>query len=86
LVYCTEWADNKESGTLDLFMYRDNKYTTAWVPELLNGVTVIRTKGNSTKQTATQGKTKDRSITAIPYYSWANRGSGEMNVWMNVQK
>ncbi len=86
LVYCTESADNKETGTLGLSLNRDNKYTTAWMPDLLNGVTVIRTNGSSTKQTANQGKTKDISITAIPYYSWANRGAGEMNVWMNVQK
>jgi uncharacterized protein len=25
--------------------------------------------------------TKTQTMTAIPYYSWANRGKGEMTVW-----
>lgn len=35
-------------------------------PELLGGVTVIR----------------GDAFTAIPYYAWANRGGGEMTVWL----
>ena len=86
LVYCTEWADNKESGTLGLSLNTNNKYTTTWMPEMLNGVTIIKTQGICTKKTANQLKDYSVAITAIPYYSWANRGAGEMNVWMNVQK
>ena len=29
--------------------------------------------------------TVKKSFTAIPYYSWANRGKGEMNVWFPSQ-
>jgi hypothetical protein len=35
-------------------------------PELLGGITVIEA-----------GK-----LTLIPYYAWANRGKGEMAVWL----
>ncbi len=87
LVYCVEWADNKETGTLSLLMNQKSIYTTEYLPGLLNGVTVIRTNGSSGKLTANQPSGgKNQVITAIPYYSWANRGPGEMNVWMNVQK
>ena len=87
LVYCTESADNKTSGTLSLQLNQNNKYTTEYMPGLLNGVTIIRTKGSSSKP-ASSGEmvNKETIITAIPYYSWANRGPGEMNVWMNVRK
>jgi hypothetical protein len=33
--------------------------------------------GNDEQSISTQSKT----ITAIPYYAWANRGKGEMIVW-----
>ena len=29
--------------------------------------------------------TQKQTITAIPYYSWANRGKGEMTVWFPTQ-
>jgi len=35
-------------------------------PDLLGGVTVLR----------------GAAITMIPYYAWANRGKGEMIVWL----
>jgi DUF1680 family protein len=27
-------------------------------------------------------KTETKTITAIPYYAWANRGKNEMQVWL----
>jgi DUF1680 family protein len=38
--------------------------------------------------TSTDGKsvsTQTRTLTAIPYYTWANRGKGEMQVWLPVK-
>jgi len=29
--------------------------------------------------------TQNATLTAIPYYSWANRGKGEMTVWFPEQ-
>jgi len=26
-----------------------------------------------------------RTVTAIPYYAWANRGNNEMQVWLPVR-
>ena len=82
LVYCVEWPDNKEGSVLNLFLNQKNRYTTEYLPGLLNGITVIKTTGKS----SAKPDGKKQQITAIPYYSWANRGSGDMEVWMKVQK
>jgi uncharacterized protein len=44
---------------------------------------LIEGKGSSVKKTE-DGKLVDSpvNITAIPYFTWANRGSGEMAVWL----
>jgi DUF1680 family protein len=69
LVYCLEAADY--GGTVsDLRLPLDTSLTHAFRSDLLNGVEVIK------------GKVGDRSITAVPYYAWNNRGRGEMVVWV----
>ena len=70
---------------LNLVLNLSANYTTKYVPELLNGVTIIRTEGSRSAKAGETGKTR-QSITSVPYYSWANRGPGEMSVWMNVEK
>ncbi len=85
LVYCTEWADNKDLKILAVSLNEKNSYSTKFVADLLNGVTIIQTKGNNSKEAASSGS-EQPIITAIPYYAWANRGQGEMSVWQNVRK
>ena len=81
LMYCAEWVDN---GGKVSNLILPAKATL--VPEhkagLLNGITVLNgtvpayvIENNEKISTITQ------SFTAIPYYSWANRGKGEMIVW-----
>jgi hypothetical protein len=48
----------------------DVPLSAAFRPDLLSGVEVIT------------GKVGDRTITAVPYYAWNNRGKGEMSVWV----
>lgn len=68
LVYCVEGVDN--GGSVAHFSLADDApLTTEHRPELLNGVTVIRSEGA-------------QPITAVPYYAWAHRGAGEMAVWV----
>ena len=87
LVYCTEWADNKDAGVLNLLLNKESKYTTKHLPDLLNGITILQTIGKRVEKTGEKGiLLKEQSITAIPYYAWANRGPGEMSVWQNIQK
>ena len=84
LVYCVEWPDNKDGNVPNLLLNRENNYTTEYRPGLLNGVITIQTTGSNSKPTVNKIiSDKDQIITAIPYYSWANRGAGEMSVWIS---
>ena len=83
VVYCAEWPDNKNGHVLNLSLNKTNSYSTEFLPGLLNGVTVIKTMVNSSLQ-VDKKKISEAKIpfTAIPYYAWANRGAGEMMVWI----
>jgi DUF1680 family protein len=83
LVYCAEWPDNPGGHVRNLMLPDAAKITAEWKPELLGGVTTLRSKAVALALDA-QGKiTKtDQEFTAIPYYSWANRGRGQMIVWI----
>jgi DUF1680 family protein len=83
LVYCFEHPDN---GTYDMnILLPDNvKFNAEFKPDLLNGVVVL--KGNapvvSVSSDGLTVATEYKPVTAIPYYSWANRGAGSMQVWV----
>jgi DUF1680 family protein len=66
LVYCAEWPDNTNGKVLEFIAPAVENLKSEFRPELLSGVTVV----------------SDGNFTAIPYYSWANRGQGEMVVWL----
>ena len=66
LVYCAEWPDNPDGKVLNMELGDTEDLQASFRPDLLSGVTVITNKTN---------------FLAIPYYAWANRGKGEMEVW-----
>jgi len=80
LMYCAEWKDN-DGRTSNLVL------PATFQPEerkdLLNGIVVLKGEGKSVNVDVQQQQvnTTPRQITLIPYYAWANRGEGEMNVW-----
>ncbi|ACU64632.1 glycoside hydrolase family 127 protein [Chitinophaga pinensis] len=80
LMYCAEWKDNN-GRTSNLIL------PATLQPEerkdLLNGIVVLKGEGKSVNVDVQQQQvnTTSRQITLIPYYAWANRGEGEMNVW-----
>lgn len=81
IVYCAEGADNN-GKVANLLLPESSSLTATFKPDLLQGVTVLQGElpaviienGNSIS-------TRKQPFTAIPYYSWANRGQGEMTVW-----
>ena len=84
VIYCAEWPDNNEGKVLSLLVKKDAAVTTEFVPSLLNGTQVIKTKGNKTKRTL-EGKIEllnEEPVTLIPYALWNNRGAGQMIVWL----
>jgi uncharacterized protein len=83
LVYCAEWPDNGGSA-LNVVIPDGAQLQSEFRPDLLNGVAVITgqvsaiTRGDD----GASVKSVPHNLAAIPYYSWANRGLGEMTVWM----
>jgi DUF1680 family protein len=82
IIYCAEWADNNGRAA-NLIVPSNAVFQTEFRKDLLNGVMVLKTEVptvvvNNDANTIT---TETRTMTAIPYYSWAHRGKGEMVVW-----
>ena len=73
LVYCVEGADN-EGKVLQLALGSNPNFTTKDYRILDENVQAIEFQ-------AIDGQTP-KTVTAIPYYTWANRGQNEMMVWI----
>ena len=85
LMYCAEWPDNN-GKTSNIILPADAVFTTAFVPGLLNGVTILKTEVPAVVISNNENITTIKQpFTAIPYYSWANRGKGEMMLWFPQQ-
>ncbi len=81
IIYCAEWVDN-EGRAANIVVPPTSQFTSTFKPELLNGITVLQSNVPVVKITgAASIQTVEQNFTAIPYYSWANRGKGEMMVW-----
>jgi DUF1680 family protein len=76
LVYAAEAADNG-GGVLDLVLPPDSEVTQVFRQDLLGGVVAL-------SATARRGS-ESAPFLAIPYFSWANRGAGEMSVWIRSE-
>lgn len=70
IVYCAEWPDNG-GKVLDIVLDDDVALKSEYRKDLLGGLTVL----NGTLKSG-------KPFTAIPFYARANRGRGEMNVWI----
>lgn len=83
IVYCAEGVDNG-GKVLDAAIPDTASFQAEFRPDLLKGVVVLRGKA-VTATKAAGGKTapqKERDFLFVPYHAWANRGIGEMAVWL----
>lgn len=82
IVYCAEFPDNN-FDIFSVFMNRTPKFEVVEKPDLLYGINQLKT-GAQTLGYDDQGRltTTDVNLTLIPYYAWAHRGSGAMEVWL----
>ena len=84
LMYCAEWIDNN-GKTSNIIIPENIKFTSEYKPEMLNGITVLKSEVPVINILDSQSvQTVQQAFTAIPYYSWANRGKGEMMMWFPV--
>jgi hypothetical protein len=85
IIYCAEWVDNN-SRTSNLIIPPGTVFTSEFNPSILNGVMTLKAQVPAVIITNNDNvSTQRQSFTAIPYYSWANRGKGEMTVWFPTQ-
>jgi DUF1680 family protein len=83
LVYTAEWADNPNGKVRNLMLPDSAKLTAEYDPKLLKGLTVLKGRAVAMQATADGSVQKtEQPFTAIPYYAWANRGRGQMLVWL----
>ena len=75
MVYCLEEADNGPVRAVTVDVSVKPRFT--FEQGLLEGVGTV--KFAVTGETGTVKEAK-----AVPYYSWANRGRGEMTVWIKT--
>jgi hypothetical protein len=84
LVYCAEWPDNNKGNILSLLFDKEGETSAEFADILLNGVKIIRTHAQEVSRNVdkTFHFSNPVDVTLIPYYSWNNRGPGEMMVWL----
>jgi len=93
IIYCIEGADHPGVNIFDIVLPADTKLTPHFKSSLLGGVVALKGtvllqnlsnwQGKLYRPYRKEKKTKTEllEVTAIPYYAWANRGSGKMSVW-----
>ncbi|HLZ54724.1 MAG TPA: glycoside hydrolase family 127 protein [Verrucomicrobiae bacterium] len=83
IVFCAEWPDNPGGKVRNLVLPDGQPLTARFEPGLLNGVETIAGKAfGVTKDANGQLMKTEQDFKAIPYFAWANRGKGEMEVWL----
>ena len=84
VVYCAESIDN-DGKVLNIQLSDENIFQPDFHPDMLGGVTLLKGKVFKPSENNAEGK-ELVPFTAVPYYSWANRGTGEMRVWFPTVK
>ncbi len=83
IVYCLEWPDSPDKHVRNVLLPESARLNAVWKPDLLRGVEAIDTQVVAYRYNAEkQIEHSEESIRAIPYYAWANRGQGQMEVWI----
>eukprot|EP01037_Dinobryon_pediforme_P003800 gene3800-3847_t len=84
IVYCLEGPDNRDSTVQNITINKMAVSNALYKPDMLNGVEVITAEGTGSKRQLNSSSLlqTEQSVTAIPYYAWANRGASEMTVWI----
>jgi hypothetical protein len=83
IVFCAEWADSPDRHVRNIVLDNSQKLQAEFLPTKLKGVEEIHGEAVAYRY---DGKGEllhaNEAFTAIPYYAWANRGRGQMEVWI----
>jgi DUF1680 family protein len=83
LVYCVEGVDNNAQAW-NMVVPENTSFTASYNKDLLRGVVTLKAEVPVVNASADglSVATQRKTITAIPYYAWANRGKSPMQVWL----
>jgi hypothetical protein len=81
IVYCCEWPDASDGRVLDLLVDAKAELTPSFDKEFYGGAVTIAAQAAKISNPSAGLK----SVRLIPYHLWANRGAGEMSVWLSKE-
>ena len=79
IVFCLEGTDQPDHRVFNKYILDSTPITARYEAGLLSGVVVLE---GSAKELQPDGEIKDVRFRAIPYSTWNNRGSEQMEVWV----
>jgi DUF1680 family protein len=95
LVYCVEAMDNAGRDVRTAMIGPDGGITDQWRPDLVGGVVTLSVPATFAGRESNwrgglydaaddivAGEDEQATLTAIPYFAWANREAGPMAVWL----
>jgi hypothetical protein len=83
VVFAAEWPDNPGGKVRNIVLPDTAALTSQFRADLLNGVQVVTSRAYGLSEDARGGLEKhEQPFVAIPYATWANRGRGQMAVWL----
>jgi DUF1680 family protein len=90
LIYCVEEADNPGQPVQTLELPRAAPIETKWRTDLFDGAMTLAApakrlvpgEAGGALYSTTPPAIRDDTLIAIPYYLWANRQPGSMQVWI----
>jgi DUF1680 family protein len=81
IVYCCEWPDVSSGKVLALLCDAKAGLTPVWDKDFFGGATIIHTEARNISNPSQP----PIPVKLIPYHLWANRGAGEMSVWLSTE-
>jgi uncharacterized protein len=83
LMYCFEHPDN-DGKVANICIPDKVQFSDNFENNTLGGIMKLEANAPAIKVSADglSVKTENKKIVAIPYFAWANRGAGQMQVWM----
>jgi len=79
VVYCSEWPDYEGGHVLSLLFDAKGEFKPSFDKEFFGGAEVLTGEARNMSVPTSAPK----PVKLIPYYLWANRGAGEMSVWLS---
>jgi DUF1680 family protein len=90
LIYCVEETDNPGAPVQTLALSRAAPLDAGWRKDLFGGVMTLTASAKRLVSRKSSGAlysteppaVEDAALVALPYYLWANRAPGSMQVWV----